>query len=735
MRALAAGWIFLLGWLTPLEWAAATPSCRLDSELVPYVKEAMAKVLPAMRQRIPGWPFRDVAVHVATAEPQVVRIELVRDADSAQVGRDGCIRTGVAARSRDRDDLSVRGLCEAPLDPTEPVRCSADGLRVLTAEDRRRGRESPALFYVLSHELSHLHHRDRSKGNFLPALLPLDRTLPLDSKVNILRAACQPASAALDQNLAMEVRADREALDALTDYLAERSRQNPQIKPESELALNAMQIEVAASALQKWDRSWQKQAQLPRPLVDSPSRTDEDFIQWAADRSLCDLTTSRRDMQLVPLLHSDHPLVVERLMRISTTLAAQKPGPPVPSAVGAPIAGAALDLLANIGRANAAANVLSFNFLKRFNTEFCGRVNRNVFPKCWQVAERMPEPPQKCPLFSGELLSEELTADATPLPVTRSGSTVQLEERATAALRVGGNLLIGLRDPGRLVVVPESGSARSFKLPCQPAFLSPWKEGHAVLCEDPFGVVLLKEGRPVRFAKLLRAQYNDEAMPVPGVRAGWLGVVAGRLFATVHMPGPGSALTVQVEESSVTNASHWKTGCALTPFAMAAWQFAPGEPVFGTNWNSTAALHTVRFDPEFTRAKDFAAPSGRPFLYACGPSFLHKSVLCVDLGGRIFSPLLGPKRTPLVQLALPKELLTVNGVRGRLCGTKDGAFVLSRAGALGPAFLHAARYGATAAQPLERFDGSEVELVCTPEEALLLIQEVQRTQIRSLRLP
>ncbi len=664
-------------------WHYPSPRCRRDETLREDVQGALTRILNALRRsRAPvTWegggavPFQSIAINDGGVDTGMLHVELVRDAARDAVDAEGCPRGEPAsADSGERDERSVDALCQAlPVAGVGIIRCSAEGLAALTAEDRRRQRSSPALIYVLAHELSHLVHGDGR--SFLPAAQVVDLAVPASAKWNVVTLGCDPRSKRTAATLAYERRADEDAMKVLEDLVLADAAGDPPQDAAVSIASASMSVWIAAESVQRWARRWEHGAMLPRAIVEAPLAPDDAYVRWSVDRVLCDILTETHGYVIVPTFNGTHPSEPERLALISTGFARVAPR-------FHPVAGALPDhvqeMTARLGGINAVVDQQQRAYYEAFGTTLCSRTDRNDRPDCSSVAEVSPVHPPSCPDLTASLTEQDLTLEPTSLSIrTGKDASIQVDGSVRTALALeGGRLFAGTVSPAVAVIVGPNGATAAWKLPCDPVAAIEGAAGVSVLCEQPFGLLSMNDAGHAHLRVANHVIYDGEAVETGALRGGWFGSVNGVLHATMHLPLAGKSTTLRFDPDGMRSAKPWRSGGCERLFAgMGIFRFQPDGPLFGSTWSSKATSLVAGFDASFERMSMLAHPTGEPQVVACGPANVLQKLVCADVRGALFNPFAAGARNALMRFTASPLLSKARALRGRVCSTAGGLYV------------------------------------------------------------
>ncbi|HEY0140820.1 MAG TPA: hypothetical protein VGF48_07985 [Thermoanaerobaculia bacterium] len=263
--------------------SAQTPACRFDDSLAAEVRNAATLVL--------GEP---IAVNAQEASG-TIRIEIVRDA---------------ACGKKTPDQWTVAGgVCLANPE-TRTVRCSANALSALTTLDRRAKRASPALLYVIAHELAHL--EQKKAGAFTGSMAMIALASSEEAKWRALRRVCEEPPAGRE----LEEAADQAALKVLQRAADRKEYRDPLLSPRAAVYTITDRLRLAAHEL----------AQFEGPSMPRPAALEETFeptpesVARTARLLLCEIRNGKKGVLALPNVPGSHPDEPTRLFAIATVL-------------------------------------------------------------------------------------------------------------------------------------------------------------------------------------------------------------------------------------------------------------------------------------------------------------------------------------------------------------------------------------------------------------------------------
>jgi hypothetical protein len=277
---------------------------------------------------------------------------------------------------------------------------------------------------------------------------------------------------------------------------------------------------------------------------------------------------------------------------------------------------------------------------------------------------------------------------------------------------------------------PASDTAEMMGVPCEPQTVVDFDGALAVACQEPAGVVELRDGQ-VRIHELLSEQPLSPS---------WVGSVAGRLWVTGER-ADGASFGLSIKDWAVSPMPAWQTeGCEalLQESQLELWWPDGGGEVHGLTGGGAAAgvmrfspvgAFEGRTDPQawIDEAEELELLAGVPL--ACGPAHGRRGTVCVDNELSVFEPL---------RASFELDLNTWRRWEGPdpaadICDTKAGSYLLvhDRNGPEQQAWV--VRYSAGGSEELIVRSGvKEAHLLCGPERALLVLDHGELTRITPL---
>jgi hypothetical protein len=296
--------------------APSIPACRIDRSLTRPTEQAVARATALFGELGRALPFTTFAVNPPSLQPEnVLAVYVVRDATVDRVDRSGCPRSSSSWTDGGRpDNLSVRGGCYVAAERLSEIRCSARALRAFAGAENSSRPASPALLYVIAHELAHLHQGRR--GEFTGKLERIRLAQPRTDKLEHLRRACDPAL------ITREEEADAIAREVLTRAMPQAPYREPLLTERGSVYWNIDRIRLAAN---EWEQ-WQMKEDATESVKLHPAFEPAEFptppvrIARAADRFVCDVLSGRTGEALYPARQTTHPAPEQRLRRVSEAL-------------------------------------------------------------------------------------------------------------------------------------------------------------------------------------------------------------------------------------------------------------------------------------------------------------------------------------------------------------------------------------------------------------------------------
>jgi len=291
------------------------PACRIDDTFKPLVGQTLDRSIRSYDKLGNHLPIRRIAVNeeVASDDAGVLHVVIVRDAGQRAVSSEGCA-TAPMAVGEPLDPLSVRGGCAVTAIESMELRCSSGALEVFTSSTQRRGRASPTLLYVLSHELAHVYQRwiGHYAGGVERVELAQERTI----KIRALREGCDPVSTNREEQ------ADAMALQVLIDLLVAPPYREETFSERGSLYWNIDLLALGSNAWEKYvlESEFAIEPKMHSSFVPTQFPTPARVVDAKARRFVCDILTKRSGSVVYPGKSGTHPPLEQRLRRIAEPL-------------------------------------------------------------------------------------------------------------------------------------------------------------------------------------------------------------------------------------------------------------------------------------------------------------------------------------------------------------------------------------------------------------------------------
>jgi len=316
MKVRVLGAIVSAGAMHCAALADEPPKCRIEQGPAPLVLATLRDAARAYGAQGKSLPFDRIEVNPdkPPTDPKTLVAYVVSDAPAAAVGSNGCsTRATTAGNAEPVDGLSVKGGCLA-LDVSPPqIRCSGDAVRIF-GRGHREGKASPALLYVLAHEMAHL--LQGRGGEYAGRVEPLKLNATRETKLKALRESCEPGTSRL------EVEADAMALQVLASLLPAAPYREPVFSPQGSVLWAADQLHLAANDWRKLalERELMSQAKPHRSFIPTTLPMPKDRVEANARRFVCDVLTRKSGVVLYPGKAGSHPALEERMRKVAEAL-------------------------------------------------------------------------------------------------------------------------------------------------------------------------------------------------------------------------------------------------------------------------------------------------------------------------------------------------------------------------------------------------------------------------------
>jgi hypothetical protein len=312
LLAAAAAGIFLA---LPARASKAVPACRLDNSLAPIVADTLGRAVAAYRAVGKELPIDTISVNPATpsAGTKALNVYVVQDAAQGSVSTQGCA-TEAVGKGEPLDATSVRGGCVVVAVDRMEMRCSAAAVRLFANVGERPDRASPALLYVLAHELAHLYQR--RLGEYAGRTERIELKWDATTKLQTLRDACDPALTKREDD------ADAMSVQVLAHLVAAPPYREPLFSERGSLYWNIDQLALASDAWHKaaLETEFISQPKLHPSFVPTEFPTPRATVERNARRFVCEVLTKRQGAVLYPGKSVTHPPLEQRLRRIAEAL-------------------------------------------------------------------------------------------------------------------------------------------------------------------------------------------------------------------------------------------------------------------------------------------------------------------------------------------------------------------------------------------------------------------------------
>ena len=302
-----------------LAGVTATPACRFDLSLNEPVRVTLSHALDVFKLEKLTLPFDEVVVNSETpVPPGWLHVEIVKDATKGQVDQTGCLKHGMESKGEGPlDQFSVPGGCYVSGGLPNLLRCSAGAVNSFMTGSSASRPGSPALLYVLAHELVHFHQNRR--GEFSGKIETVDLHKSKALKLQQLERNCAPAL------ITKEEEADNLALTVLKKRLPDAPYKEPLFSAKGSMYWNIDRIRLAAS---EWDKLTGHQLGLSEVKVHrtfDPNRSialpaSATSVKSASQRFVCDVLKSSKGIIRYPARQSTHPSPEARLRKIADIL-------------------------------------------------------------------------------------------------------------------------------------------------------------------------------------------------------------------------------------------------------------------------------------------------------------------------------------------------------------------------------------------------------------------------------
>ncbi|MDR4469070.1 MAG: DUF4157 domain-containing protein [Nitrospira sp.] len=305
--------------------AAPTPSCRFDSSLKEPVRVALDHALEAFKLEKISLRFSQGVVNSDKAiPPGWVAIEVVKDATLDDVDSKGCHKSEPPQVGQgSMDQISVRGGCYVSGEIPNLIRCSSTAVEAFRAGTSDMRPESPALLYVLAHELAHLYQNRR--GEFSGKIETIDLQKSKVMRLQQLEQSCAPGL------ITKEEEADDIALRILKRKLPAPPYRETVFSAKGSMYWNIDRIRLAANEWNRTNLAHLNQETVPVHDTFNPNKpislpATPRQVKATSKRFLCDVLKPTKRSIRYPVRQSTHPSAEARLRKIADVLSASASG-------------------------------------------------------------------------------------------------------------------------------------------------------------------------------------------------------------------------------------------------------------------------------------------------------------------------------------------------------------------------------------------------------------------------
>jgi hypothetical protein len=292
------------------------PKCRLDDTYAADVSQALQAAGTAYASMGKALQFDKVVVNPPSASlsARTLDVYLVKDAAEDALTQGGCASVPIQ-KDDILDDLSVRGACTVPATGRLELRCSSESVRTFDIGHGRLGRASPALLYVLAHELGHVYQN--RPGEYIGRVETIDLSHPQTEKLKQLREACDPSS------VRIEAEADAMAVEVLKRLVVRTPYREPAFSEQGSVYWAIDQLNLAANTWQDeaLEREFVSQPKPHRSFVPTEFPTSAATVRRNAQAFVCEVLTKRHGIVSYPLRSVDHPPLEQRMRQVAAALA------------------------------------------------------------------------------------------------------------------------------------------------------------------------------------------------------------------------------------------------------------------------------------------------------------------------------------------------------------------------------------------------------------------------------
>jgi hypothetical protein len=631
---------------------AAKQQCQFDDTFAKDVREAAAFGL----KTIPLGKTHGIVVNAATPRAaNQIAVEIIRTASCP--------------------DDAPRGVCVAN-PSTLTIQCSAEELEALVKGDHRAERASPALLYLITHELEHLQQGEKGRFQGKIAVIHLDGSD--DAKWRELRQICQTPDADMRK---LEEDADAKALVAL-ERAADLDRyRDPLLSPQSAVYMFVERLRIAAKALDDWESAAHPEVAAPTAFVVQTLDPTPANLEQTSRRLLCQIRGAHSGILGIPNAPDTHPDAPTRLAAISVRLrqkARELPGGVLAMPPEMPDITPVERLIPTIGAISASFDLQEKEFFGKLWAHLCEHyLNSQQWPDCSPAAFHDGTP--ECPLLLAIFDDNEIAATPARVTLHATADGFETDGRIAAIAPRGDGALIALAEPRAVIDWSSPDHWTATSMPCEPRSVTVTKNGYAVLCTN-FDHVEIDASGKLKYSKFHMARLNDRRLEPGKLEGRWIGSTAGRLIASVRIDDDDRSMAVEITRDGARSLDAWRTeGCEKLRSGFALADGDSGRGGAGITLSSLGTTEVARFTAGFGRLRDIVAPDDLQVdhddlgpVIACGirPT---SAVACFDAAGTLFDPF-APTSTR-VHLALSERFSRSNGVRGRIAAAGDRLMV------------------------------------------------------------
>lgn len=241
-------------------------------------------------------------------------------------------------------------------------------------------------------------------------------------------------------------------------------------------------------------------------------------------------------------------------------------------------------------------------------------------------------------------------------------------------------IAIGISNPSRLAVWEGAARITEYALPCSPGAIGSAPTGAAILCNDPFGYVLVNDTKPLRFYRMKSGSYDGERITSDQVRGQWIGAVGQRLFASFRIPAAGKSANFEINDTSAFSPAGWKQrGCEKVHTGMGLWPTIIGVVV--ATRSTADSPEIAALSPDLGRIEKVVDPPLDTL--GCGIMFGPSELICVLSSGSLVRPL--DRRRPTGSVSSCQRQSGIANRHGHVSAVQEARSIFSSPGRLGMA--------------------------------------------------